>query len=217
MFKAVENLARLLQQRLGGGQSAIDLPDMVDGERIVAGPFDAGINPRSGELANERDRVVESRAGDPGINRGGGELGEGAGERRHGIRFPRREKMERRDRQILRQDRAAGGIALTQAVPVIEHRQTGAVARHEGQLRAIVGVQRQNADPVGVERSGAIALASVDVQTITATFQPGADIEHRFAAGLGERVGKTMPLQHQAKKKACCSGLPCRRISSSRQ
>ncbi len=92
LFKAVENLARLLQQRLSGGQSAVDLPDMVDGERIVAGPFDAGINPRSGELANEADGVVEGCAGDPGINRGGGELREGAGERRRGIRFPRRER-----------------------------------------------------------------------------------------------------------------------------
>jgi hypothetical protein len=102
--------------------------------------------------------------------------------------------MERRDRQILRQHRAAGGIPLSKAVPVIEHRQASAVARHEGQLRAIVGVQRQNAYPVGVERSGAIALTSVDVQRFTAGFQAGADIEHRFAAGLGERVGKTMPL-----------------------
>ena len=194
LFKAVENLARLLQQRLSGGQSAVDLPDMVDGERIVAGPFDAGINPRSGELANEADGVVEGCAGDPGINRGGGELREGAGERRRGIRFPRREKMQRRDRQILRQDRAAGGISLPKAVPVIEHRQASAVARHEGQLRAIVGVQRQNAYPVGVERAGAIALPSVDVQRFTTGLQAGADIEHRFAAGLGKRVGKTMPL-----------------------
>lgn len=65
MFKPVENLACLPWQRLSGGQSAINLSDMVDGERIVAGPFDAGINPRSGELANKGDRVVEGRAAIP--------------------------------------------------------------------------------------------------------------------------------------------------------
>lgn len=92
--------------------------------------------------------------------------------------------MERLDRQILGQHRPAGGVALAEAGPVVDHGQPGAVARDKRQLRVVVGIERQNADPVGVERAGAVAFAAVDIQSLRARLQPGADIENRFTPGF---------------------------------
>lgn len=151
IFIAVEHPSGPLQQRVGSGKTAIQLTDMVDSQRVVTGPRHTGVDPRSGAVAHERHGIVQRRAGDTGVYRRGGQLGEGAGKGRAGVGLPRWEKVEGIDRKIIGQYGTAGGSSLTEARPVIDHRQPRAVLWHKGELGAIVSIQRQNANPVGIQ------------------------------------------------------------------
>ena len=109
--------------------------------------------------------------------------------------------MERLDGQILRQDRPAGGGALAEAGPIVDDRQPCRFARNKRQLRVILRIQRQNADPVGVKRSGAVSFTTGDAQTAIAGLQAGADIKHRLTAGLRKGIGEAIAFQHLSEEK----------------
>ena len=174
---------------------------MVDSQRVFAGPLNAGIDPRASKLADKVHRVVKRRAGNPQVDSGGGELGKRPGKGWRRVGFPGREQVERLDDKILRQDRSAGGGTLAEAGPVVDDRQPSRFARHKRQLRVILCIERQNADPVGVERTGAVAFSAGDAQTAFAGLQASADIEYRLAAGFRKRVGKAIALQRLSEEK----------------
>ena len=102
--------------------------------------------------------------------------------------------MERINRKIIGQHGAAGGGALTEARPVVDHRQPRAVLGDESELGAVVGVQRQNANPVGVQRAGAVAFTAIDPQTVCAFLDTGTNIKDRFPPGFRQGIGEAIAL-----------------------
>ena len=153
-------------------------------------------------MIHKTDGVVQRRTGDSGINRRRRQLRKRPGQSRCVVRFPARHQIERLNRQIVDQHRAARGCALSQTCPVVNHRQPRCAARHKRQLRSPLFVQRQHAQPVRIQRTGAITFTSVDTQPFCRAGQSGLDILHRLAAGFRQRVGKAVAAERQFKEKA---------------
>ncbi|MDT4854073.1 hypothetical protein FQZ97_883600 [compost metagenome] len=196
----VQSFAGALQQRIGGLDADTEVADLDDGQRIFAGLVHAGVDPRAGLLADEVDGVAQGSAGDAGIDGGGGELGERAGEGRAFVGAVGGEQVECRYPQVARQHRAAGGGALTDAGPVVDDDQARRAARDEDQLRLVVLVDSQHRQPVRVQRSGAITLAAVDHMLATVAADRRADVLHVAPAGFRQRVGEAIALQRQVEE-----------------
>ncbi|MNQ94128.1 hypothetical protein D3C85_1096290 [compost metagenome] len=69
-------------------------------------------------------------------------------------------------------------------------------------MGAILVVQGQHAEPVGVERAGAVALAAVDAVVVALGHQAGADVRHVLAASFRKGVGEAVALEHQVEEEA---------------
>ena len=58
MLITVQYLSGLLQQRFRSGNAAVEHANLVNGQRIVASPRHAGINPRTGKLIHKAHRII---------------------------------------------------------------------------------------------------------------------------------------------------------------
>ncbi|CRQ17876.1 hypothetical protein PAERUG_E5_London_17_VIM_2_12_12_02151 [Pseudomonas aeruginosa] len=172
----------------------------MDGQWVGAGLVDAGVDPGPGALADETQGVLEGAAGDPGVDRrvedlrqraDGGRALEGVLERDHvlgGHRYP------------VEQRRTAAGGALTEAGPVVDDFQPGAVARDEGQLLAALVVHCQGRHPLRVECAGAVELAPVQAVAVAVGAQAGTALAGGTRADLGQGVAETLAGQGGAEQ-----------------
>ena len=190
---AIKKLTGAFQQRFGRVQANAKLAEAVQGQWIVHGFFDTGINPWPGASADEVQGVLIGRAGDAGVDgrmknlcqRAYGSWAfEGSLKRHHVIGA---------DKHVIEHHRAAAGGALAEAAPVIDHRQARSVTRDEGQLLHTLFVHHRGRYALRIQGAGRVKLAAVDAIAITVLGQARSAVVSGSGAQLGQCVTEALP------------------------
>ncbi len=91
---------------------------------------------------------------------------------------------------VVQDDGAAGGGALAEAGPVVDHRQPRRVARDERQVRALLGVEADGRYPVGEQGAARIELAAVDAEPVAIRQHSCLEFGDGTAVAFGEGVAE---------------------------
>ena len=129
---------------------------------LVGGAGDAGVDGGVKKLRQRADR--------------GGAL-EGALERHH---------VRCADVNVVQQNRATAGGALTKAAPVVDHLHALAIGRHEHQVLHALFIDHRRGNTLGVDGASRVELAAIDAKAVTVTAQAGG----AFVGGLGTQLGQ---------------------------
>jgi hypothetical protein len=87
---------------------------------------------------------------------------------------------------------AAGGGALTEAVPAVDNGEAWRIAFNQGNKRLAVLVIANGGHQMGEQRTGAVELLAIDLRGVAVKTDLGIEGAGVFALGLGERIAETV-------------------------
>ncbi|MNP05406.1 hypothetical protein D3C76_973590 [compost metagenome] len=109
-----------------------------------------------------------------------------------------RDHRAERDLHRVQGHATAGGGALAESVPTVDHRQTGIVTLDEGDERLVLFVDRHRRHDVRKQRAGAVELLAVDLRGVVVEVNTGFKSPGVFAFRFREGVAEAVTLQHFA-------------------
>src|ERR1700712_1034882 len=176
----VQHPASLVQQRFGGMQLQLQLADVGDDIRVIAGALDVVFDPWARTLAHEANAVVDRFTGDTGVDGRLNQLRYRALNIGRQSQLPVFNDQLAADPHVFQQHAAAGGGALTETGPVINDVQALAAARHDYQYLIAVVVDCLDRNPMREQRARRVELAAVEQEPVTVGRQAGFHIQGVF-------------------------------------
>jgi hypothetical protein len=172
------------------------MPEAQDEMRLVAGPFDAGLEPGSRLLAHERRALRQRRLGDADINRGVEVAREAVPALRALQRPPETDDMVGRHFHLVESGGATRGTALAHRRPIVDDLEAGRAARDERCDHMVLRIERIDGDPGGAERAGGIIFSPVqDVAARRARREPRGEMHAARRAAFRHRIADHLALQ----------------------
>ncbi len=150
---------RQVEHGFRGAHADAQVADLLDGVGVFPGMLLVGVYPWPRVAAHLLHGLGEDATGDAGVDGGLDELRYGAGGGGAVEGAVHRDDVLDRHPHVVQDDGAAGGGALAEAGPVVDHRQPRRVARDERQVRALLGVEADDRYPVGEQGAARIELA----------------------------------------------------------
>ncbi len=188
---AIDRLGSALQDRLGRLQAPGQLTDQRLAERVLPAVLQATVHPRP-RLTRHPQGFGKGATGDAGVHRGLDDLRDRAIGGWLVVSLPGRDHVTHRHPHAIDTHYAAGGDALAEAVPTVDHRQPGGIAWHEGDMRAALLVDTGDRDDMGEQRPRAVGLLAVEHGAVAVEadlcLEGGDVLATRFGKGVAEAV-----------------------------
>ena len=160
----------------------------------------AAVDPRPRLGADEVDGLVERRAGDAGVDRRLDDLEDGAVRGGAVIALVAGHEIGLGHLDLVDQHGAAGGGALAEAGPVVDHGQARCVALGDRIPGAPFVIEGDDRHQVGEQRAGRVELAPGDQHVVAVIGEAGVELGRALAAELGEGVAEPQAAQHLAEQ-----------------
>jgi hypothetical protein len=164
--------------------------------RVVRGAVDSRLEPRPRARAQERDAVVQRRAGDTRVDGRVHDLAERAERRRSSAGERVVDDPRGGHPHAFQHDAPAERRALAERVPVLADLYAGRLARHVGDHDTLLRVEGEDGEPLRGERAGGVVLVAVQhVPAAAVGAQPRDPVARGLAAAFGERVAEPRAAQ----------------------